>query len=145
MVAFVAPLPGSMRPVSAPTCRNDQFDGKPRDAGSPLITTRRPPHPDSPMFRPSPPNPTASRGTSAKCYPHMGGGGGGLRGWTACLGVDLHAGGPCNGMFLPPKDLVQRSSGLGKMPTHTGVFPGPQHWSLFSFHTELFGMRGAMS
>lgn len=44
-------------------------------------------------------------------------------------------------------DLVQGSSGLGKqspdsgeLPTHTGVSPGPQHWSLFPFLTEWLEM-----
>lgn len=86
-VASFALLPGSLRPVSTPICKNDQFDGKTKDAASPLITTRRLPHPDSPMLKPSPPNPTADRESLCKLLPTHG-----WRvlreGWAQCSGVD---------------------------------------------------------
>ena len=44
---------------SAPICRNDQLSGKTKDAGSPLITARHPRPLDTPMLKPSPPNPAA--------------------------------------------------------------------------------------
>lgn len=126
------------------------FDGKTKDAASPLIATRRPPHPESSMLWPSPPNPKASREhlqTATHTWVD-----GAKRGPDCEPGCGLARWGPLQRHVPSSKDLVQGSSGigkqpphLGKLPTHTGISPGPQHWSFFPFLSELLGMGREMS